>query len=263
LQVRITQTANRIPDPKSRPQGFRGRIGKMIRLKYQGSLGNKLWQYAVARTIAEREGRKLVAKPIEGFPRTFEKVSGSSNLLTLKREKFSGHLLPEVFPKGSVTLEGYFQRAEYIENSAAKSWCRTNHVPSHLPGEEDLVVPIRRGWNGYPIELCPSIEFYTNLIRSLNLTRTWVLTDSPDDPWFEPILSAGLPVQVVKGDPLEQFSFIQSATRVVMSPSTFAWWASYAGDATVIYWPQIPGLAPVDGGLDWFPTWDERFVKVG
>lgn len=239
-----------------------GRLARVIRLNYQGSLGNKLWQYAVARTIAEREGRKLVAKPIEGFPRTFEKVSGKSNFFQSYSHKLSGHLLPESLPASTVSLEGYFQRVEYLKDSEAKSWCRTDHVASKLPDENDLVVPIRRGWNGYPIELCPSIDFYTNLIGSLNLTRTWILTDSPDDPWLEPLLAQGLPIHLVRGNPLEQFSFIQSANRVIMAPSTFAWWASYAGDASTIYWPLIPGLAPVPGGFDWFPTWDNRFVEV-
>jgi hypothetical protein len=239
-----------------------GRLTRMIRLNYQGSLGNKLWQYAVARTIAEREGRKLVAEPIEGFPRTFEKVSGRTSFLPIKSSKLSGHLLPEVLPTRKITLEGYFQRVEYLKDSEAKSWCRTDSAPSQSPDVEDLVVPIRRGWNGYPIELCPSIDFYTNLIRSLNVTRTWILTDSPDDPWLEPMLSSGFPIYLVRGNPLEQFSFIQSANRVIMAPSTFAWWAAYVGDASTIYWPLIPGLAPVPGGLDWFPTWDNRFVKV-
>ena len=41
------------------------------------------------------------------------------------------------------------------------------------------------------------------------------------------------------GTPLEHFSFIRRFNRIILSNSTFAWWAAYLSDATEIFAPRI------------------------
>jgi len=48
----------------------------MIKVNYDGNLGNNLFQYCFGRILAEELGYQLVANSIPGFPRTFDEISG-------------------------------------------------------------------------------------------------------------------------------------------------------------------------------------------
>ena len=48
----------------------------MIEVRYQGRLGNHLFQYCFGRILAEKMGYKLKADPIPGFPATSVPVEG-------------------------------------------------------------------------------------------------------------------------------------------------------------------------------------------
>ena len=49
----------------------------MINVTKLGTLGNNMWQYAVARTIAETHKLQLNCYSIPGFPKTFDLVEGN------------------------------------------------------------------------------------------------------------------------------------------------------------------------------------------
>ena len=37
--------------------------------------------------------------------------------------------------------------------------------------------------------------------------------------------------------PIEQFSIIKNSKKIILSPSTFSWWAAFLSDANEIYYP--------------------------
>lgn len=233
----------------------------MIRVEYQGTLGNQLWQYSVGRIMAEDLGLRFKCPPIPGFPRTRDEVSGRT--MFWPRMKLSGHCLPEQMRPSRITMKGYFQRFEHIrERAEVMEWCRTSHRTRLKSAENDLVLSIRRGWNGWPTELCPDVEYYQSLLAELDFAKLWVCTDSPDDPFFSFLPTLGIDYEVVRGSALDQFAFIQESSRVVMAPSTFTFWATYAGNAKEVYWPKIPGLESTADRQDWYPVGDPRFKEV-
>ena len=48
----------------------------MISVKYYGTLGNNLWQYASARIFAESRGMAFFAPSIKGFPNATTNLRG-------------------------------------------------------------------------------------------------------------------------------------------------------------------------------------------
>ena len=53
----------------------------MITVKYNGTLGNNLWQYAVARIFAEERGLAFSAPSLKNFPQAAQKIRGKKYIL--------------------------------------------------------------------------------------------------------------------------------------------------------------------------------------
>lgn len=162
-------------------------------------------------------------------------------------------------------LTGYFQRFEYLDRGEGleqvRQWCTPVNQGVDPPSEDELVVSIRRGWGGYPISLCPSADYYHQVIEELGSGKATITTDSPDDPWFDPLLRNSK-IRLFRGSPLEQFEFLRLAKRVVMAPSTFAFWASFVGNSTHIYLPDSEEFSNKPDGVNWIPVDDHRFVRI-
>lgn len=230
----------------------------MITVKYNGTLGNILWQYSVARLFAEQSGQLLIAPQIQGFSSCKTFIPGGIKLG--KRTIYSGHYLPTEMPLQRTYFNGHFERYENIAGQVqeVKKWVKPDAKPKFVPDRDDLILSVRRGFNSWPIELCPSTEYYEALLRKFKYKRVWICTDSPRDPFIAELLELIPRSTLVLMNGLEQFSFISSANRVIMAPSTFTFWATLVGAASEVYWPHIPALDFSNTHYDWFPFDDPR-----
>ena len=177
-----------------------------------------------------------------------------------KKEIYSGHYLPESMPDKRTFFNGTFEIYENIAGNLEKikSWVKSDEIPDFLPKSEDLVLSVRRGFNGWPVNLCPSVEYYDELVKKFEFKTLWVCTDSPKDPFIEKLMGRLSKSKLVIMNGNKQFNFIASAERVIMAPSTFTFWATITGVASKIYWPRIPALDFSETAADWFPYDDPR-----
>lgn len=234
----------------------------MITLNYNGTLGNNLWQYSVARLFAEKSEMLMIAPRIPGFslckPVNFGKVKLGT------KETYFGHYLPKNMPIKRTHFNGTFERYENIAGSIEKikTWVKPDEQPDYFPGMEDLVLSIRRGFNHWPINLCPSVEYYEELVGKFDYKTLWVCTDSPDDPYIQDLIDKTRNSKLVRMSANKQFSFIASSQRVIMAPSTFTFWATMIGTSSKIYWPRIPALDFTQTSQNWFPYDDPRVEWV-
>jgi len=234
----------------------------MITLRsYQGGLGNNLWQYVVSRTIAERLGLALITPRISGFPNCKPLIFGKIKLNS--PEIITGHFLPESMTQKRYIIRATLERYEHIADNRIniKEWVIPNIKLKREPKANELVLAIRRGWNNWPVDkLCPPAEVYIEYLKSISPNKVWITTDSPNDPYFKVFNNYQGDFEIFIGSPLEQFEFIRKARQVIMAPSTFTFWATYAGNAEKIYWPRIEALDFNKHNYDWFPFDDERAV---
>ena len=88
----------------------------MIEVRYEGRLGNNLFQYCLGRILAEKKHYELKADPIPGFPGTCTAVHGCSfetPAVCLSGHKLDFNRLIHDKEPARIILEGLFQNYEY------------------------------------------------------------------------------------------------------------------------------------------------------
>jgi hypothetical protein len=213
----------------------------MVEVRYRGRLGNRLFQYCFGRILAEGLGYALGAEPIEGFIGTQESISGcvydEPSVEILDREQVEpASLIADRSPR-KIRVNAFVQRAEYYApyRKRIRQWLRLA-APADVPGEHDLVLSIRLGdfIKGGRV-LSP--EYYFDVARRHGRGRIWIVTDEPDHPYLNAF--AQLRPRYYNAGTLDAFGFLQSAHHLVLSASTFGWWAAYLSDAQTVYFPVL------------------------
>ena len=241
----------------------------MIQVRYFGGLGNRLFQYCTGRILAEELGFFLLCPGIVGFPGTLERVPGGG--YRLPRVKLSGGIqnLKEVArdrTRRFIELAGaccmHYERDYRPYAERMRKWCRPKQRLG-TPPEGTLYVHVRLGDmadKGYQI----SEGFYEELLEKIEFDQLVVVTDEPGnaalrvfDRW-KPVVSSG-----GRDSMLYDFHMLCSARRLVISGSTFSWWAAFLGQASLVYFP----LPQVGYWSDEFPevdlrVQDDRYIYV-
>lgn len=217
----------------------------MVKLFYSGGrMGNKMFEYAIARIIAESKGYRLYTIPIEGFENTKTVVNGATITRNLY---YNNHLFRLNIPhikqhKGGIVLQGYFQRYDLIKEhkEKIKQWFHVENDNWEKPGDNDLVVHIRLGdykdiGNNYL-----GFDYYYSTIKSETYDKCYIVTDEPTHEDIKKLESLGC--EIVSRSTMEDYYFLRNAKKLVISHSTFSWWAAYLGEAHTIHFPIHNGL---------------------
>ncbi len=246
----------------------------MVIVRFQGTCGNQLWQYAVARIYAEQHGHQLrkdtsyaIRDDLVHFTNATNLNNGydSNGFVPEATVKFIDGHFHDFTPLPSTHdayFNGYFQRFEYIKGhkNQIKQWFAVERkLPIDL-SDSDLVLSIRRGWNGYPVSQCPAPSFYEDIIQKESPDRVILCTDTFSDDYFNFLSKYN--VVYADYDMMTQFCLIKSAANIVLSPSTFCWWAAWLGDATTIYYPWVNDLIPTSDKANWLVDNEDRYVIV-
>lgn len=215
----------------------------MIRVVYDGNLGNNLFQYCFGRILAERLNYKLIAKPIAGFPRTFDQVEGlvydSGDPKILRGQKPDLRFLAEGDPKCPLILTGYFQRYEYYQPYAEKIKCWLSidrNIEDVAIQQDDVLVGIRRGKDYIPRHGLP-LSYYEGALEQMKYNRVFICTDSPRDP-FVRYIARKFSGSVRAPGALDNLTFIKRFRKIIISNSTFLWWGAFLSDAEEIVYPR-------------------------
>lgn len=236
----------------------------MISVHKLGTLGNNMWQYAVARILAEKNNLQLNCYSIPGFPKTLESVVGnigSDSSFTIQGHYFN---IESDFTNTRVELAGYVQRYEYIRpyKQKVREWFELDVSSPIEVLPTDFVVSIRRGWNGYPTDLCPPKEFFLDLFSKVDYNRIILCTDTFEDSFFNFMDSLNVNIIKAQYSPLEQFALIRSANKILLTPSTYCWWAAFLSNATEIYYPLVENMIPTETGVNWLVDDEDRYIIV-
>lgn len=216
---------------------------KMIKVVYDGNLGNNLFQYAFGRILAERLGYSLDASPIPGFPRTSDRVPGkcyTNDPFVLRGQKPDLSWLQEdVDPQRQVVLTGYFQRTEYYHpyKEAIRSWFECDYSIEGNVGVGDVVIGVRRGTDYIPQHGLPTSYYIRALETVHSFDKVHICSDSPSDP-FVRHLARRYDASIRPAGALDNMQFIRSFRKIIMSNSTFLWWAAYLSHADQIIFPR-------------------------
>jgi hypothetical protein len=78
------------------------------------------------------------------------------------------------------------------------------------------------------------------LLSRLDYTRCLIVTDTPNDAAVTRLLREQRSV-LASCDRDHDYRTLFHARRLIMSPSTFSWWAAWSGHATEVWFPHEMG----------------------
>lgn len=217
-------------------------IKQMVEVKYIGGLGNRMFQYCLGRIIAETLGFKLKAEPLPGFSGTRQLVDGN-DFSDAPVQQLGGNqidlaaVLKDRTPRRLI-LYGYFQRYEYYQpfkQQIRKQWLVPDLPPPARNPDREMVLNIRRG-DYIQMGWATPFEFFQRLVDAAECRQVSIVTDVPGDPFFRRFRKYD-PV-IFHKTPLEDFCMLRSFKKMVISQSTFSWWAAFLSDAEEIIVPQ-------------------------
>ena len=106
--------------------------------------------------------------------------------------------------------------------------------------------------------MCPNKSFFENLLKTIKYDKIVLCTDTFDDSFFDFLREMPNLVEA-RFSALEQFMLIKSANKIIITPSTFCWWAAFLSNATEIYYPMTVGLIPTTNKENLIVDDEERY----
>ena len=158
-------------------------------------------------------------------------------------QRFDPALLKKNRP---LLLSGWFQRYEYYQphkELIRKEWLPLPSLDRVDVHPDDLHLHIRRRDYVIP-HTCPGVALWAtpllHLERAIGMFSSWrrmvVISDDPDDPFMDHFRNT-YGAEVKSGSMTEDFLTLAAAKKLIISESTFAWWAAFLGRAERIVCP--------------------------
>jgi hypothetical protein len=200
----------------------------MIEVRYKGRLGNNLFQYALGRILAQELRFALTAPGIPHFVRTLDEVSGQSysspvEILGGQQIDFAG--VVGNIKSRRIILDGHFQDYRYFipHEASVKRWFS---LPSEPAVRHDLIVHVRRAdyiHRGWALPFSYYEKAITTALPSGG--RLHIATDDHRDPFFRRFKRWN--PQFIRADEITTLTLMARAKALVMSQSSFSWWAAF------------------------------------
>jgi len=232
----------------------------LVTVDYTGRTGNHLFQYTMARLIAERNDLAMMS-PMPGtdfLQPVDHEVKGSSYAAAraeLIGDRHPG--LPNVNVKYRAHLHGFFQKSWYYNphRQQIKTFFRLN--PIEKVNTQDIVLHLRLTDYFHPNFKCViSPLWYFDILSREKYDKVYIVVENhPTNEKYLGYFRPYKPIIVSGTTAMQDFDFIRSFNKIVCSNSTFCWWASFLSEAETIYtmkeWMGIhiesgPDLAEID-----------------
>lgn len=230
---------------------FNDRVKTVITTKYEGRLGNNLFQFAFSAVLSKLSGVPFAANEITGFPGTIERsgkalLGGQNTVIRGQARDIDLENLAAIAQTKDISIGGHPQSAHYYEPH--REWLRRllapeagDYTKSH---EKDVVLHLRIGDFFYNRKVrnakYPIIGIH-RLLRSIDFDKCLIVTDSPDAPMVKALREEFRAV-IVHSSVMHDYRTLYHAQRLVISPSTFSWWAAWSGAHKQIFFPFNVGF---------------------
>jgi hypothetical protein len=222
-------------------------------------LGNRLWGFCVAKIIAKELDYDLHCKSIWGFPNTYSYTPHiPGNGYPWEHHECSqdidlAGIIRNKKPR-NIRINGYFQRYHYIAPYAdiiRNNWLKIDPALLHNIDKDDIVVHVRFHVGQTPIKF----EYYEKALSMATFKQLYICTDEPFHPYlkqfdrYKPIIKSSKSFESyfystswddVTRMNVGDFGFMASFNKIIISYSTYAWWAAFLSNATEIYAPWSP-----------------------
>jgi len=239
----------------------------MIKINYQGGLGNNLFQYCVAALFSKKFGAEIITRAPD-FPIVRPKTSSNrlfSPFTKLKssfcsfKEITDDNFLQELEKptlKDNLLINGYFQSSIFIKNYQKEIRSCFSVAEASIDG---VLVQYRLGdLLQPPYGRVAKLEYFQHCLRKITTGRNmkcYVISDSLDHPYIA-TLSNEFNLIPINKTPKEDILFGAKLKYKVLSLGTFAWWIGFLGNANdPVYHPDPEKYYKWHGDIFCFDNW--------
>jgi len=211
----------------------------MIVSTLKGRLCNAMFQIATGYALANRlrvpfaVNFALSDRRVQQYKNTvFANVPDTTQVApTYEEPSFSYSEIPL---KDNQLLSGYFQSSKYFQD-CKEQIKKLFILPDVSAPKETVGVHFRRGdylrmSHVHPV---PSNEWYNTAVQSTGLKNVIACTEPADVPYVE-----GLGYTVNQGSDLEDLVLLSKCDALVMSNSSYSWWAAFLGNHKKVIAPK-------------------------
>jgi hypothetical protein len=247
-----------------------------VEVRYFENFGNNLYQYAFGRLVAEARGGELVCVPeherqgAHGLLERQDKVLDRLAVLhphlkdcpqTIQGRRVESPQIRYVWPERHgwdgynidmtalmrnhqshrIVLRGCFAKSSYFEphRDRLRGWLSPRSrgdMPRLNP--DDVVIHIRRARDFWYLRSLLSLEYYRRVLTRLAPART-VVTGIGIDERVKQVLAPFNPdYSFADLNGIDTFRLLCNANRLVISNSSFSWWAAFLSHAEEIIAPR-------------------------
>ena len=203
-------------------------------------MGNKMFAFAFSLRLASRLGYRMESIPVEAFSdstssiiqETNEKTVSNSSVEVVKDTDEPFEKIVERCAGKRVYVRGWFERAEFytpIRNSL-RGVFKINRIPSaypvfHFRGEDFIA-------HGKELPVLYYIEAWQKLGSP---KKVIICTDDINYPVIADFIRiTRVDAVVAARDKMTDFALMVGAEELVISRSTFSWWAGFLSNSKVI-----------------------------
>ena len=239
---------------------------EMITYNTAGRIGNQLFQYTIARLLAEKIGFELghqydwndtiTATPLKPGKRY------SNDPITIVEKIDTGNILERKYEKRHYHLSGFWQEAHYYLPYREQILGFFNEKATTKTDKANIVMHVRLsdykifGKGGTVLDP----QYYIDCLEYEIFDDLFIVTDAPNDDYFNafekynPIYNFGTEKQ--------DFWFLTQFDRIICGNSSFSWWAAFLSNATKIFTPDcwIRNSNDINHSLPFGITMGARFL---
>lgn len=211
----------------------------MIIVNNRGRLGNSLFQYAFARIIHEKTGQRLVPQWKNNKIPEIKVIEGTikKNYSLIKDyDEYEGNIIniDEITQHNcGFILDGFFQHKSYYESrrNMIKSWLfdvkktELDTVAIHLRFDDYTQI----NWH------LPE-SYYDECLKLSSSKKLLIFTDDPNHNYVKKMISLGGELSNLSD--VDDLKKMASCNEIIMSRSSYSWWAAFLSNADKIYFPR-------------------------
>jgi len=221
----------------------------MVHVEYIGGMGNNMFQYALGRIIADNKNYNLLVSNEGQLSRFFKNAVNITDRQHFNDPQLQIGYDTDVGPQnyierrvtdftGRIFVKGFFQKQKFFNayKDQIKKWFETDVELQKEPETDAIVLHVRLGdYLGLGWQLDPNI--FIDILRKEKYSKYYIVTDDPNNGAIHHILQSVNGGEVVSTDTITDFEFLRKSSKLVISHSSYSWWASFLGNAKKVIVP--------------------------
>lgn len=220
-----------------------------VSINYKGRFGNCLFQYVSARIFAEKNNLNLVSTIGQDVAQTKPHKHNEEDIgqiiKKIDHKSFIDDEIPFSGNQYNYMFDDFFQNGNYINNNA-KLVDSFFSLPKVDRNYKDIVMHVRlddyvhtnvnnpQDWSKSEIV---SPAYYLSILDKEEYSKLYIVVDKLKTEWEKKYIDyfkRYSPV-IINNTPAEDFNFIRRFDKMIISNSTFAYWAAFLSHAKKIY----------------------------